>query len=282
MLAAPKLDPASLFPPFEGSLPTVLRLSAECALLGFHSLTRDTYSTDRFLSGASSKCDAVLKTIPVGNGLLLHFEASSPELLRYCAQHALILASDADTAIAIDLVQAALSEVIQPHPFLWCAVSEIVWRCHIVLAHDDDYDVSFSDPTIPFSVFISVPARGDRRSILRVAESLVHEAMHLQLTLFESCCPLIDTASSWSMYSPWKQQDRPAQGILHGLYVFYVIRWMWQQISLSARIEIDHDFALRRIIETTDEISSVRALEECPALTKSGKLFLQQLFATET
>jgi len=279
MLIAPKLDPVSLLPPFVASLPSVLRLSGERALLEFRSLTRNTYSTERFLSGSSSKPDAVLKTIPVGNGLRLHLEAGSPELVRYCEQHALRLASDADSAIAIDLVQAALSEVIVQHPYLWSAVSELVWRCHIVRAEDDDYDVSFSDPAIPFSVFISAPARSDRRSILRVAESLVHEAMHLQLTLFEICCPLIDTASSWSMYSPWKQQERPAQGILHGLYVFHVLRWMWRQISLTTQNETDSNFALSRMVEIDEEISSVRALEDSPALTKSGNIFLQNLFA---
>jgi hypothetical protein len=279
MLTAHELDPARLLPPFEGSLSASLRLSGERALFEFHSLTRDTYSTELFLSGASSNPDALLQTVPVGNGSPLRFEASSPALMRYCAQHALSLASEIDSTIAIELVQTALFEVIQPHIFLWSAVSELVWRYHIVRAPDDDYDVSFSDPGIPFSVFISAPALRDRRSILRVAESLVHETMHLQLTLFEVCCPLIDTAYSWSMYSPWKQQERPGQGILHGLYVFHVLRWMWQQISLTTQNEMDRDFALRRIIDISEEISLVRALEGSPALTKSGKLFLQKLFA---
>jgi len=247
--------------------------------LEYHSLTRDTYSTGRFLSGASSNPDAVLRSIPVRNEFLLHFEACSTELVHYCAQHSLNLVSDSNAAIAIALVEAALAEVIQMYPFLLGAVSELVWRCHIIRAQGEDYDVSFSDPAIPFSVFISAPSQSDRRSILRVAESLIHEAMHLQLTLFEVCCPLIDTAASWSMHSPWKRQERPAQGILHGLYVFHVLRWMWQQVSLTTQNQTDRDFALQRIIEINEEISSVRALENSPALTKSGNLFIQALFA---
>jgi HEXXH motif-containing protein len=278
MLTVDKFDPASLFPPFEGSLPAALRTSGELVLWEFHSLQRNTYSTERFLSGDPSRPDAVLRTIPVKNEFPLRFEANSAELVRYCANHALGLASDSEAAIAVDLVQSALSEIIQPHPFLWSAVSELVWRCHIVCAQDDDYDVSFSNPTIPFSVFISAPARNDRRSILRVAESLVHETMHLLLTLFELCCPLIDTASSWSMYSPWKREDRPAQGILHAMYVFYVIRWMWQQVALATPNEVDREFALRRIVEINGEMLSVRAFEDSPALTESGKLFLQWAF----
>ena len=168
--------------------------------------------------------------------------------------------------------------MVEPSPFLWSSVSELAWRCHIVLPLNDDYDVSFSDPAIPFSIFVSAPARNDRSSILRVAESLIHETMHLQLTLFEGLCPLVDTASTWSMYSPWKQQKRSAQGVLHGLYVFCVLRWMWRQISQTTRDRTDREFALRRISEIDEEVSAVRALEESPALTEEGRHFLHQLF----
>jgi len=198
--------------------------------------------------------------------------------VRYAEEKGLRLASDAAADRTIDLIEAALLEVVEPHPFLWSAVSELAWRCHIVLALDDDYDVSFSDPTIPFSIFVSAPARNDRSSILRVAENLIHETMHLQLTLFEDLSPLVDTASTWSMYSPWKQQERPAQGVLHGLYVFCVLRWMWRKISLTTRNGTDQYFALRRISEIDEEISAVRALEESPALTEEGRRFLHQLF----
>jgi HEXXH motif-containing protein len=166
----------------------------------------------------------------------------------------------------------------QLHPFLWPAVSELVWRCHIVLALDDDYDVSFSDPAIPFSVFVSAPVRNDQSSLLRVAENLIHEAMHLQLTLFEALSPLVDTTSTWSMHSPWRRQKRPAQGVLHALYVFCVLRCMWRQISQTTRNRTDRDFALRRILEIDEEVSAVRALEESPALTEEGRHFLHQLF----
>ncbi len=161
---------------------------------------------------------------------------------------------------------------------MWTAVSELVWCCHVVLAQDDNYDISFSDPGIPFSVFISARAQHDRSAVLRVAENLVHETMHLQLTLFEDFCPLIDRASGWSMYSPWKQERRPVQGMLHDLYVFYVLRWMWRQISQATHSSTDRDFALRRILDIDEEIGTVHALEDSPALKKAGKRFLQAVF----
>lgn len=277
MPTAPKIDPASLVPPFESSLPTALRVSGERELLRVHALTRATYSTQRFLSGSPGNNAAAVNTIQVASGNQLACEANSPELVRYSAEHGLELASDADTNRARNLIEAALWDVIEPYPFLGSAVSELAWRCHIVLAQSDDYDVSFSDPAIPFSIFVSAPARNDRNSILRIAENLIHETMHLQLTLFEGLYPLADTASTWSMYSPWKRQKRPAHGLLHGLYVFCVLRWMWRQISRTTQNRIDRDFALRRISEIDEEVSAVRGLEESPALTEEGKQLLHQL-----
>jgi hypothetical protein len=278
MPTAPDLDPGSLLPPFETSLPVALRLSGEGALVRFHGLTRETYSTGHFLSDSPKKDTAVLKAIPVASGNLFLCEASSDELVRYSAEHGLKLVNDANTSRAIDLIEAALVEVIQPYPFLWSAVSELAWRCHIVLAQCDEYDASFSDPAVPFSIFVSAPARNDRSSVLRVAENLIHETMHLQLTIFEGLSPLVDTASTWSMNSPWKREKRPAQGVLHGLYVFCVIRWMWRQISQTTRDGADRDFALRRISEIDEEVSTVRALKESPALTEAGRRFLDRLF----
>jgi hypothetical protein len=273
-----ELDPTILLPPFPASLPASLRALGERALLEYHSITHDNYSTERFLGGAVSESFAVLGAIPIGGAFSLNFEGRSPELVRYCEEQDLKLKNDDDSTTAIDLVHTALADVVGPYNFLLSAVGELVWRCHIVESENDDYDVSFSDPAIPFSIFISAPTRVERRSVLRVAESLIHETMHLQLTLFELCCPLIDPLSTWSMYSPWKRQVRPAQGILHGLYVFYVLRWLWQEISKTTHNEIDREFALRRVNEINEEISLVRAFEKSPALNKSGDLFLTRLF----
>jgi HEXXH motif-containing protein len=280
MPTAPDIDPGSLLPPFDVSLPVALRLAGERALFRSQSLTRENYSTRRFLSDSSGDNPGILKAVPVASGNLLLCEAPSSVLLRYCAERDLMLATDANADRATDLIEAALQTIIEPFPFLWSAVSELAWRCHPLLASDQHYDVSFSDPAIPFSVFVSAPAPCDRNSILRVAESLVHETMHLQLTLFEGLSPLVDAASNWSMYSPWKQQERSALGILHGLYVFCILGWMWRQVSETSRNSTDQDFALRRISEIDEEVSVVRSLEESPALTEEGRHFLRQLFVT--
>jgi HEXXH motif-containing protein len=276
-----ELSVEALLPPFAATIPTALRIIGERALIRSRSLTRNKYSTERFLNANAERRTSLLKTIRARNGLVFELEAVSDGVECYSKRHELTLASDMDACAVSGIAQAALNEVLQPHYGLCLAVTELVWRCHVIVAEEVDYDVSFSDPEIPFSIFISVPTQNDRSSLLRVAENIVHETMHLQLSLFERCCPLIDTASTCALYSPWKHQQRPAQGILHGLYVFHVLRWMWQQIAQSTHTGSDRTFALRRICQIEREINAVRDLKDSPALTQAGNVFLGRLFDSE-
>ena len=274
-----KLDPANLVPPFECSLPAVLREYGERALFKSHALTRETYSTESVLVNSSPRSTPALKMTPFARRSRLLCDSDSVELVRYAKEHGHELASDNEANRAISHIEVALSEVIGSYPFLLNAVSELVWCCHIVHPRSDEYDVSFSDPAIPFSIFVSAPARTDRSSVLRVAENLVHETMHLQLTLFEGLCALVNIASTWRMRSPWKRDQRPAQGLMHGLYVYSVLRWLWRQVSETTQNRIEREFALRRTADIDEEVLAIRALEESPALTEEGRHFLRQLFS---
>lgn len=117
-------------------------------------------------------------------------------------------------------IQAA-ADLLSHVPSMAESVGRVVRSIHPLRALPD-HDVSHSTPQLPFSVFISVPRKGERDATLRVAESLIHESMHLQLTLVESVVPLA-TDERASGFSPWKRERRPVSGLLHGLYVFAVI-----------------------------------------------------------
>ena len=113
-------------------------------------------------------------------------------------------------------------DVVAQVPTLQRTVVTLLQICHVLKPEDDAYDVSHSDPHVPFSVFVSVPQRCGPTDALRVAESLVHEAMHLQLTLIERLVPLIKE-SGQTYFSPWKATRRSPRGVLHALYVFRVV-----------------------------------------------------------
>lgn len=155
-------------------------------------------------------------------------------------------------------------------PTLQATVAALIRTCHLLKPENDAYDVSYSDPHIPFSVFVSVPQRRGQADALRVAESLVHEAMHLQLTLIERLLPLVeDSHQTW--FSPWKGTQRSPQGVLHALYVFRATdRFFGRLLTLTDWPAVCVDHMRRRCREIARQISEVRAFKDHPALTEVG------------
>lgn len=107
-------------------------------------------------------------------------------------------------------------------PELAAIVSAAVATVH-PLAAEPGYDVSHSQPKWHDRIFVSFPERDDEVGALRLAESVVHEAMHLHLTTEEAVTPLVAVWSAIA-YSPWRGTTRSAQGVLHGVFVFSCIR----------------------------------------------------------
>lgn len=149
-------------------------------------------------------------------------------------------------------------------------VTRLVRAIHVVEALGPGYDISHSEPSIPFSIFVSVPA-GERHGTLRLAESLLHEALHLQLTLIERHVPMVrDTTATG--YSPWQRFQRPLSGLLHGLYVFAGID-QWLTLLDAAPLISSEDciYLTRRRAEIAQEIAAVATLGNAPGLTPTGR-----------
>lgn len=144
-------------------------------------------------------------------------------------------------------------------------VGSLAWAIHVLDA-EAGYDVSHSDPSVPFSMFVSAPREGETDGAIRLAESMIHEAMHLQLTLIECVLPLISDDASQS-YSPWQGRMRPLQGILHGAYVFAVIR---QVLDRLTQVDAAHrSYAVRRSGEIAEEATALGDINE--GLTSLGQ-----------
>lgn len=148
-------------------------------------------------------------------------------------------------------------------------VTGLVRAIHVIEAPGPSYDISHSEPSIPFSIFVSVPI-GERHGTLRLAESLLHEALHLQLTLLERHVPMVlDTAATG--YSPWQQSQRPLSGLLHGLYVFAAIdQWLALLDAAPSTSSEDRIYLTRRRAEIAEEIADVATLADAPSLTPTG------------
>ncbi|MEJ0052129.1 MAG: HEXXH motif-containing putative peptide modification protein [Methylovirgula sp.] len=174
-------------------------------------------------------------------------------------------------------LNAALS-IISSIPDLASALGDLLWAIHVLKTPDADYDVSHSDPGIPFSVFIGVSAEPGPLDRIRLAEELVHECMHLQLTLLEAQHILV-CASEERLPSPWQGRLRPTRGVLHGFYVFSVLDAFFSRLAAASAvnpIEAAHVRARRHEIGAELDVAA-NALATSYELTEDGRILVSEL-----
>lgn len=202
------------------------------------------------------------------------FELLPQEGRRRYAAIGLAIAPHLPAAEEIALVDEAIGQFV-PAPGLIDAVDALVRSIHKLDSEGPGYDVSHSDPDLPFSIFLNLPV-GETDATLRVAEAILHETMHLQLSLMERLRPLVTDPAATS-YSPWQGKARPLQGLIHGLFVFRAID-QWLAILQTADPAVDgHPYADRRRLEIADEIASIENFSASSALTPRGQRFATML-----
>jgi HEXXH motif-containing protein len=160
-------------------------------------------------------------------------------------------------------------------PDLLARVLHHVGAIGLLMINDDDYDQSHSAPELGTTILVSVPV-GRRLAPLRVAESVVHEAMHLQLGVLEGRVPLVQTPGL--LHSPWRTTVRPAGGVLHGLYVFACLREFFLRIAACRQVsaeELVHAKGRVRQIET--EIAAIDLPALIQHLTPDGARLVEAL-----
>ena len=168
-------------------------------------------------------------------------------------------------------------ELIKAVPSLSESVFTLAKSLHLIKLDDDTYDVSFSEPQLPFSIFVSIPKNRVKADSLRVAEAIVHEAMHLQLSLIEKVIPLVNSNKE-SFYSPWKDEHRNSTGILHALYAFRVIESFYQHLQLKQYISpLDLDFIKKRQSEILRQTIEIKEFSRSPDLTDLGLQIAKRL-----
>jgi HEXXH motif-containing protein len=169
-----------------------------------------------------------------------------------------------DAAVArLETIDAAAA-LIDVDPSL----AEVVWdrvRTIYLLDAPPGFDISHSEPRWDDRIFVSVPA-DDEVAALRVAENIVHEAMH----------PLIADSGS-KLFSPWKQEMRDLQGNLHGVYVFVCIRAFLQTSGLSPSDTHGWAYVKRRLAEIGDELAALDVEQVKAGLTEPAQELLRRI-----
>jgi len=181
-----------------------------------------------------------------------------------------------DSLESINILNNAFTTISTVRPIFNC-VTILVRAIQILKSDDPDNDVSYSHPDIPFSIFVSICDKQTEETSLRIAESIIHEAMHLQLTLIENHMELVKPNSADNYYSPWRDEQRPARGVLHGLFVFRVILEFFRELTSSYNDKLVVEYSDCRILEITSELLQVRDFYKLPALNATGVQLAKQL-----
>lgn len=233
--------------------------------------TWGSYSTSRYIGGVEPTVPYVVEVGGSKVGPALNIELLPEEIADGWRAHGLRFATGPDIddmgflatlTKSLDLIRAAA-------PILG-TVSGICRSLHVVLAPDRDFDVSFSDPCLPFSAFVSCPLTGEQDRAERLAENLVHEALHLQLSLMETIEPLVvGLPDERPVFSPWKGEGRTVLGLLHAVYVFGNLRCFWE--CIAAKASVSSSFASRRTETIEHEMARALHLAETRSLTPTGR-----------
>ncbi len=243
--------------------------------LARHGFVMANYGTQRWLEQDPAGELWGLAMIDLGDSLKCRMEALSASSRARYERFGLIFPESIPPESHIEAVQSALS-FIALVPSLYATVAAYLRSLHVLQSPGLNFDVSHSDPEVPFSIFVSIPFSG-REGSLRLAESIIHECMHLQLTLIEALLPLVYQGTA-SAFSPWQQRLRPLRGILHGVYVFSVIDAYYQTLNRGRGLAPEESaFVAKRRGDIVQEVARVAHVANAEGLTHEGRVLFGQL-----
>ena len=266
---------------FQSTEPWLSDLSELLAAIAWKKLSPfgivpDNYGTHRCLERDPATSLQSHCTLRLGDNLLCQLEVLPEKSRSIFKETGLIFAPCSLNEDDVPNLQSALS-LIGTVPPLYLTVAHFMRSLHVLEAPNEEYDVSHSDPSVPFSIFVTIPS-AERYGRLRLAESIIHECMHLQLTVFEGLFPLVDDQNKVA-YSPWRLAVRPLAGVIHGLYVFTVISTWLKILTRSNSLNPwEQNFVEKRQEEITRETDQVMTLPSEPGITDAGRDFTRYLF----
>ena len=138
---------------------------------------------------------------------------------------------------------------------------------------------SFSSSALPGVIFIGTHnCEGTLYPFDLLAEACLHEHLHNRLYLLDESVPLTNPAEPpRTYYSPWKQTERPVDGLLHAIYVFANLAWFWREISGLADTGIPQNVAAERSKTHALPLrDALKALEGTDELTPAGEAVIHQ------
>ncbi len=266
-------------------LPATLRQIGVADLLGSRGLDFQSYGTARMMAGSAREARRIVGEVDApdrATDAVVLVERLHSRAVAELGAVGLSLGDVDDSTVwaRTGVLRRAWHFVHSIWPELSSSIGYLVRCVHLLKAPSPALDCSYSRPDWPFSIFLSVPDHGARARIERVTEALVHETMHLQLSLIEHRIRLVDGGRAATVtFSPWRGSERNVRGVLHALYVFVVVQKLWQRATQGTPIGCDREFAEARVYAIREEVAKTQHLAVSPGLSRQGRQLVQQLLA---
>ncbi|MYN28920.1 aKG-HExxH-type peptide beta-hydroxylase [Duganella levis] len=240
-------------------------------------ITEKNYSTDFFLKAldySNKETSHISAPLDDGAPCVTKMEFLADNSKRKLSENGLEFYTNEDfLRLKLEEVIFLAFEKIRIIPSLYESTKLLAKNIVLLKPQDNFSDTSYSSPKIPFTIFISIPRDRVENIEIRVAESIIHECMHLQLTLLEERMPLI-IGDTERYFSPWKGERRNSSGILHALYVFSVIlHW----IKAFPSQDRDIEYINRRVKQILLEVSQIEEIKYSNDLTPLAQMIARYL-----
>jgi HEXXH motif-containing protein len=122
----------------------------------------------------------------------------------------------------VDLIEQALRLVQRHHPMAFDHLCELVQVIALKPAASGNYsNISYSDLAGAF-ILSAV------QEPYWIADALIHETFHNRLFFIQEMDPILaDPDDEKGYYSPWREDLRPLNGLLHAVYVYVQVCRFW-------------------------------------------------------
>ena len=243
------------------------------------SWDQDDYNTAGYVLKESNFTTLKIPITTCSNNNKIYLEAPSPnELQQFYLENGLSLV-ERDDLLSTGIVEKLddAMKLLDSVPHLIDCIAQLVRVVGVLKSPARNVDASYSHPDVPFSIFVSVCGERSSEASMRAAESILHEAMHLRLSLIQKVVDLIYAGYQGQYFSPWRQEERPVNGVLHGIFVFRAILEFFRRLSSEDMDGILVQYSEQRINEIMSQLGQVRDFYKSPALNATGAELARQL-----
>jgi HEXXH motif-containing protein len=177
------------------------------------------------LTGDANTCRNTELSVPASVGEYIVTNASDRDLFDATALAQIDQSCSHDELMKFSTrIDNVLARIALAAPELSDAIRQQI-GVYVLLKGTDGVHRSFSCSDLQGVVFLS-----DARSLDVLCEAVVHEHGHNELHRIMDVDPLVDSEPETPVYSPWRPDPRPLIGLLHAVYVFENVAWLFERM----------------------------------------------------